>query len=218
MRAPMRPLLLLLTACASQPEPPATEPAAPVQGPMDHHPGRRTLSPGGSWEVVVAPGGQLSVAPAAGGEPILLDQHVDARVAVSADEQWLVYARQGTTPDTDLWRVALPGGSPQQLTAWRGSEDRPVLSPDGQRLAFVSGHTGIASWWLVDLDGALPVPVERARQLSNLGVEDQPRSPGQPPAGWVPVPEGHDYAWTDAGLRWVARGQEHRLQPHELQP
>lgn len=218
-------IALVLSGCSepapeAAPRPAAQAPASPpdaelsLSGPMDHHPGRRTLSPGGAWQVVVAPGGDLSVQAADGsGQAFALDQEVDARVAVSTDDRLLVYARQGTTPETDLWLRALPDGDAVQVTDWRGSEDRPVLSPDGRRLAFVSGHTGIASWWVVDLDGALPVSVERARQLTNVGLESQPRGTGRPPDGWVPVPDGHEYAWTSDGLSWVARDQRHGLQP-----
>ncbi len=232
-------LLLLLSACADAPPPaapaastaastapstaastaPSTAPSdgptaadavAPLAGPMDGHPGRRTLSPSQRWEAVVAPGGDLSVR-TAGGQTTPLDVEVDPRLVFSSAEDWLVYARRGPLLETDLWRVRLPDGQPQQVTAWTGTEDRPLLSPDGRHLAFVSGRTGIASWWLVDLTGPLPVPEDAGRQLSNIGVEDQPRQPGQPPAGWVPVPANADYAWVDDQLVWVADGREHRL-------
>jgi TolB protein len=165
---------------------------------MDEHPGRRTVSPG--WEIRVAEGGDLSVRPANGGPALMLDTLVDPRVVVSADDTFLIYAREGDLGETDLWRVDLPAGKPTPITTWTGSEDRPVLSPDGRRLAFVSGRTGIASWWVVDLAGP-----DAGTQITNVGVIRG--RPGQAPAGWVPVPDGTTYAWTSQGLTWVAEGK-----------
>lgn len=190
----------LLLACA---EPPPAE-APPFA--TERHPGRRTASPGGTWEAVVAEGGALAVRPTGRfGDEVPVDEGVDARVAFSPDETFLVYARRGTLPETDLWRVDLPGGAPVRLTDWPGSEDRPVVSPDGARVALISGTTGIASWWVIDLGTG------EARQLTNVGVEQAPRQPGHPPAGFVPVPEGTQYAWEAAGLSWVAAGERHAL-------
>lgn len=162
--------------------------------PMDGHPGRRTRTAG--WDVRVAEGGALSV------DGVPIDTEVDPRVAVSGAR--LVYARRTAFEETDLYSVDLPDGTPEPLTSLPGSEDRPVLSPDGRRVAFVSGTTGIAAWWVVDAAGV--------RQLSNIGVEARPRRPGHPPEGFVPVPDGTVYSWTEAGLSWVAQGKAHALE------
>ncbi|MES2644068.1 MAG: hypothetical protein V4850_31570 [Myxococcota bacterium] len=172
---------------------------------QDRLPGRRTLSPDAVWEAVVAEGGGLSVRPAGRfGAKVVLDALVDPRVAMMGDT--LVYARQGDLVETDLWRVTLPDGAPTRITTWAGSEDRPVLSPDGRRLAFVSGRTGLASWWVVTLSEAhgLPIPEDASRQITNVGVTRG--RPGVAPTGFVPPPDGTTYAWTEAGLTWVADG------------
>lgn len=185
---------------AASQEPGAWNPAA-----QDRLPGRRTLSPDGAWEALVAEGGSLSVRPAGRfGEEEVLDALVDPRVAMAGDT--LFYARQGDLVETDLWRVTVPGGVPVRITAWAGSEDRPVLSPDGRRLAFVSGRTGLASWWVVDLydAGGMPIAEGAGVQVTNVGVTRG--RPGKPPPGFVPPPDGTTYAWTGAGLSWVADG------------
>lgn len=145
------------------------------------------------------------------GAEVPVDADVDARVAFSPDGSFLVYARRDDAGETDLWRVTLPAGAPEALTAWPGSEDRPVVSPDGRHLALVSGRTGIAAWWTISLDGALPVEPDAGRQRSNVGMESARREPGHPPAGFVAVPDGTVYAWTEAGLSWVAQGEAHTL-------
>lgn len=176
---------------------------------MDAFPGRRTASPGGAWEALVYEGGALGIR-RPGAEPVRsLDVTVDPRLAFSADERVLYYARQGALAETDLWRVVLPSGAPELITDWVGSEDRPTPSPDGRRLAFVSGHTGIASWWVVAVDGPVPVPLAAARQITNVGLGAH--RPGVAPEGFVPVPDGATYRWTAAGLEWVAGGHAYSV-------
>jgi hypothetical protein len=83
-----------------------------------------------------------------------------------------------------------------QVTDLPGAEELEVLSPDGAWVAFVAGGTGIASVWAVPMPTAAtpkPMPI----QLTNVGLESVKRVPGQPPAGFVPVPE------TAKGLRWL---------------
>lgn len=93
--------------------------------------------------------------------------------------------------------VVLPiDGALVQITSLPGAEELEVVSPDGRWVAFVSGTTGIASVWTVRMPSAAdpkPTPV----QLTNVGLESIERAPGQPPAGFVPVPE------TAKGLRWL---------------
>jgi len=193
---------LLLAACGA-PEP------APLGGPMDFHPARRTRSPSGRLEVQVGEDQVLRLQPAGQPEQArVVDQGADPRVAL--DEARLVYARDGGLVETDLWMVELPDGEPVRLTDWLGTEDRPVLSPDDRRVAFISGRTGIASWWVADLDGPLPIPVETARQLTNVGLE-RDRRPGVAPLGFQPPPDGTQYAWTEQGLSWVAGGQRYTV-------
>lgn len=198
---------------------------------MDREPAGTTVSPSGTLTIEVKEGGDLWISGA------LVDSHVDRRLAISPDETFVVYARSGFMNETDLWRVALvPEASPSsrpsttstspaptQLTDWRGSEDRPVLSPDGQKLAFISGSSGVASWYVVDLpppdlpvrrlDGtgsALLTP-DSARQLTNTSLG--PRRPGFAPEGFTAPPDGTDYVWTSAGLTWTEHGAAHTVVP-----
>jgi hypothetical protein len=200
MAGPLPFVVAWICACA-EPAPPTPPPVA-----TDLVPGRRTPSPDGGWEAVVAEGGALSLRRAGRfGEAVHVDDGVDARVAFSPDGGVLVYARRGDLIETDLWRVDVPDGRPVRLTDWPGTEDRPVVSPDGRRVAFVSSATGIAAWWVADLDG------QGARQVTNVGLPKH--RPGVAPEGWVPVPDGHVYAWGKDGLTWVAGGKRYAVTP-----
>jgi hypothetical protein len=211
---------LLLLACEPEPSVPrspaeavaraqaqAPDDPRPASGPMDFFPARRTLSPSGAVEVHVGQDRALRLVLPQG--DLLLDAPVDPRVAFSPDEAWLYYARDAGLGETEIWRLALPSGSPQPVVQWRGNADRPVLSPDGRRLAFVSGTTGLASFWMVPLDGPLPVPIEQGVQLSN---KDLDRIPGQAPEGFLPPPTTILPRWDAQGLSWSAQGKAWRLE------
>ncbi len=48
----------------------------------------------------------------------------------------------------DLWLVATSGGEPRNLTKGVGTNYKPVWSPDGQSLAFISTRDGAARLWV----------------------------------------------------------------------
>jgi TolB protein len=71
----------------------------------------------------------------------------------SSNGNTLVYAREGEN-GSDLFSVPLSGGTPQQLTSGRGTiNTNPTMSPDGRRIAFVSGRLGPPELYIMDADG-----------------------------------------------------------------
>jgi hypothetical protein len=82
--------------------------------------------------------------------------------------------------------------------------DRPAISPDGERVAFVSGRTGVASIWLVPFAGG------EAMQLTNVALEDR-RVPGQPPDGFVAPPHQGPPRFDGDALVWDAPDGHHRV-------
>ncbi len=53
----------------------------------------------------------------------------------------------------DIWRISLSGGTAEQLTAGTAWDGQPQLSPDGERIAFVSDAGGSEQIWIMDADG-----------------------------------------------------------------
>jgi Tol biopolymer transport system component/C-terminal processing protease CtpA/Prc len=51
----------------------------------------------------------------------------------------------------DIWVVPAAGGEARLLVSHPAAESRPLFSPDGKRLAFVSTRAGSADVWLLDL-------------------------------------------------------------------
>ena len=76
---------------------------------------------------------------------------------VSPDGQWIV-ATQGTRSDPRIVKIPIGGGEPVQLAAGSAA----VWSPDGQRLAFVTGDEAAQRIWISDADGLGPKEVKDA--------------------------------------------------------
>src|SRR5688572_21797707 len=51
----------------------------------------------------------------------------------------------------DIWAVPADGGSASLLVSHQAVESRPMYSPDGGRLAFVSNRTGAGDIYVLDL-------------------------------------------------------------------
>ena len=63
----------------------------------------------------------------------------------------IVFAAEG-----DLWRVPVTGGLAQRLTTHPGEETAPVISPDGDTVAFSGTYEGGTELYTMPLAGGLP--------------------------------------------------------------
>ena len=69
-----------------------------------------------------------------------------------AHAETLVFAAEG-----DLWSVPLSGGIARRLTTHPAEETHPIISPDGQTLAFTARYEGPNEVYTMPLTGGLPV-------------------------------------------------------------
>ena len=202
---------ILLLACARG----GTETAA---GPVVTDAGMEPTAEG-RWRL--AGDGELSLADGVlrltqhGRQWTLADQVADLPAVAPAGDR-LVYARRGEgvgLVTLEAWELG-DGGD------WLGPRavadgDRPALSADGERVAFVSGRSGVASIWLVAFDGG------ESTQLTNAGVTspalspaplDGPRhTPGEPPPGFVPPPVDGSLRFDGDTLRWRGPTGDHQV-------
>jgi Tol biopolymer transport system component len=78
---------------------------------------------------------------------------------LAPDGEHAVYARQTIERDryrSRLWRVAVSGGRPEQLTNADASDTQPRISPDGRRLLFLSDRSEKTQAWIMPLLGGEP--------------------------------------------------------------
>jgi len=149
------------------------------------------------------------------------DQMVEDPTA-SRDGKWLVYA-SNLTGQSQIYRVATTGGTPERLTADAYDDFSPALSPDDRALAFHSVRSGSRDVYVQPLDGSALQQVtsspaeEAAPQWSPDGRElafMHLNPPGgiwvvhrQPDRGWgAPVERtsaGYLPTWSPDGRRVV---------------
>lgn len=67
--------------------------------------------------------------------------------AISPDRKEIVFVSGG-----DIWTVPASGGAASLLVSHPATESRPVFSPDGKRLAFVSNRTGGGDIYVLDFE------------------------------------------------------------------
>jgi eukaryotic-like serine/threonine-protein kinase len=95
-------------------------------------------------------------------------------VRVSRDGRWLVYDSD-VKGNAEIYRVAVGGGQPEQLTSDPADEFAADLSPDGQAIAYHSWRLGARNIEVKPLNGA---PVEQV-----TGTRDQSSYPVWSPDG-----------------------------------
>jgi hypothetical protein len=123
--------------------------------------------------------------------------------AVDPSERFVaaVVRRPELSLDTDLVLVPLAGGPTRSLIAWAGSaESRPIFSPDARAVIFVSGKSGCASLYRVELSGGA------VRILTNIDAA----RPG--PATTPPPSDSVGVRWEGETLIYEARGKTVRVQ------
>ncbi len=114
------------------------------------------------------------------------------QVNLSPDGRWLYYDSD-LSGNMDLYRMALPGGSPERLTTDPSDDFFAVPSPDGREVAFHSWRSGSRDIWVAPLDGG---PVQR--------VTSSPAQEAMP--SWAPDGDRLAYAiFSGQGGIWTVR-------------
>jgi eukaryotic-like serine/threonine-protein kinase len=76
--------------------------------------------------------------------------------AISPDNRSVAFTR-GSGVKGSIYKIALDGGQPIQLTSFAASQTwSPAWSPDGQEIAFVSNQAGSEKVWIVNSSGGAP--------------------------------------------------------------
>jgi tricorn protease len=88
-----------------------------------------------------------------------------AEPSVSPDHSEIAFVSGG-----DIWSVPSAGGTARLLAATGGAARRPLFSPDGKRLAFVSTQPGAGGIYVLTLDGGTLRRVTHDDQLPDVSA------------------------------------------------
>jgi eukaryotic-like serine/threonine-protein kinase len=80
------------------------------------------------------------------------NQTIEA-VAVSPDERWLAFD-SNVSGNSDIYKISVEGGEPQQLTRDPADDFSPAWSPDGSEIAFHSFRNGTRDVFVMSADGS----------------------------------------------------------------
>ncbi len=165
--------LILLASLLGQPaSTPTPSPTAPT--------------PTGGAQVTVVPLGPLHPAAIALTQTAEAAPTDDPLQALAVNGGRIVFSAARDGDDADLYLLDLTTGLEEPLTRNDAQDITPAVSPDGQRVAFVSNRDGDREIFTVDLDclrgeNAAATCEAAARQITDNAVED--RSPAWTPDG-----------------------------------
>jgi eukaryotic-like serine/threonine-protein kinase len=117
------------------------------------------------WSLPIPSGAPTSAEAAT---PVTTGSQIIEAMRVSRDGHWLVFD-SNLRGNSDIYRVPVSGGQPEQLTTDPADEFAPDLSPDGRAITYHSWRTGTRDIEVKPLDGG---PIER--------VTDTPAHEGYP--------------------------------------
>ena len=108
------------------------------------------------------PAGTGQTLPLAAGRTLRMETREGTRMDVdlSADGKLLVFDLLG-----DIYTVPAGGGRARQLTEGLAYDRRPVWSPDGRYIAFVSDRSGSEHGWVMDSSGRVLRQLDQGPQL-----------------------------------------------------
>ena len=144
------------------------------------------------WTLPVSRGSPLSVDQA---RPITTGSQVTEGMDASPDGEWLVFDSD-RSGNSDIYRVPVSGGEPEQLTNTPALDFWAAWSPDGREIAFHSFVEGSRHLFVMSADGRRPVQV-------TMGIADQ-RCPTWSPDGQA-LFFLHNFNAPDNEIRMVAR-------------
>jgi eukaryotic-like serine/threonine-protein kinase len=107
------------------------------------------------WSLAIPSGAPVTADAAT---PLTSGNQVIESMRVSRDGRWLLFD-SNLRGNSDIYRIPVTGGQPEQLTSDPADEFAPDLSPDGRAVAYHSWRTGTRDIEIKPLDGGPVVRV-----------------------------------------------------------
>lgn len=165
------------------------------------------FSPDGRSLAYVRGKGDLVVAKADGSDPLVLFRHWGRiEFSWSPDSRWIAFSREDQAFNEEVWIVPAAGGDAVDVSQHPGQDTRPVWSPDGRRLYWLSKrHANRVGLWAAYLtrgddertreewlelfeDEATKKPAARAGAVGAEARADRRETPETPGAKPAPQP------------------------------
>ncbi|MEM7538930.1 MAG: protein kinase [Chloroflexota bacterium] len=86
----------------------------------------------------------------------LTDNANDSRPVWTPDNRHVVFMSNGRDGNWELYRVDIANQSILRLTQNSARDGLPAISPDGQKIAFLSDRGGAWQIWVMSIDGSIP--------------------------------------------------------------
>lgn len=96
--------------------------------------------------------------------------------------------------NNDIWKVPSKGGLARQLTRHPASETHPKISPNGDRLAFISNRSGSDQVYVANLNTASFTPTQLTRHTAGYTINDW-----YPDGEAILVSSNQDDHWRQSG-------------------
>ena len=129
------------------------------------------------------------------GEQKLTEGYLDYDPVWSPDGQWIVFTSE-RNGSADLYRMRPDGSGLERLTDDPAYDDQATLSPDGNRIAFVTTRAeGKANLWILDLKSRQATPL-----TSGAGGDFRPA--WSPDGQWITFSSDRGSSMEFAKGRW----------------
>jgi hypothetical protein len=168
----------------------------------------QTVARANLWSLPIPRGGP--VVDIAGARPLTSGNQVIESMRVSPDRQWILYD-SNVRGNSDIFRLPIAGGQPEQLTDHAADDFAPVVSADGRWLAFHSWRTKTRDVFVRPLGGG---PVHQI--TASEGQESYPE--------WMPdgslafIDQAFDKSGVFRGTLLAARTQDGWAEPRVWLP
>jgi len=116
---------------------------------------------------------RIALVPAAGGPVRVLKfpSQTPGHASLSPDGRFLVYGvRKANGPDSDLFLLSLEDGQEVPLVQTPADDSKPVWTPNGKKVLFLSDRTGTRGFWTIDVVDGKPRGVPQLVKDGVTGV------------------------------------------------
>ena len=93
--------------------------------------------------------------------------YVSSPIKFSKDGSEIIFHGRNKDGDFDIWKVGINGKNIKRLTTSSNSERYPILSPNGEKIAYVSSDGVYSNIFIMNSDGSNKIKVTNSNSINN---------------------------------------------------